>query len=297
MNKYFTGGGSGPVPIGQNNGVVYAYWFTDATYTVPITVAQGLPTTGDVVFWTGMGDITGGVAHWTGVTIADGQTINVTSTDSSSLTLDAASTVGQTGASPVIFTDTTLDGITSFSGAANWIGNVSIQNFYNATLATGWKVNNGAASTGPSVGQLIIQGTFNQILIQAPAAGQVRTFGSVTLTTITANTSILNISAAASSGSPWTLMGGFNLPNVAFICIFPGGSSFILNSATVQYYHAKLGHTPATSAILTTDNLFGVAGTVVLPAASQVQSGVPFGPGGGTTGTLSSAPVGIVVGG
>jgi hypothetical protein len=61
--------------IGANSGGNYTYWFTDVWHTTHITVAQGLPATGDVVYWDeGTADVNNGGSGtmWQGVTIAGG---------------------------------------------------------------------------------------------------------------------------------------------------------------------------------------------------------------------------------
>jgi hypothetical protein len=131
----------------------------------------------------------------------------------------------------------------------------------------------------------------------------VMSFSNLTLD-LSTNTlySFIDVTGLPVGASAWKLTGALTINQYTGL-VAPTGNWLVLtpaagsNLGSTSAFGVTVAHVPALGAILTTDNLFGAIGTVVLPTAGQVANGVAFGPGGSLTGSFSSAPVGIVVGG
>jgi hypothetical protein len=176
----------------------------------------------------------------------------------------------------------------------NWLGDVifgclSGVPYFKPT--TGWKPNNGAGGANIS---FPLGNAVSALTISAPDASQVKTFGDINLEGAGGSLVITNF---ATSGSPIKITGTFSFNTNAFLSFSTGIWCLLDSSAAVANGAGIVQPVPTTAQILTSASIFGATGTVILPTAAQVQNGVAFGPGGGTTGTLVSTPVGIVVGG
>jgi hypothetical protein len=283
--------------VDASSGGNYLHWFQDAGHTIPVPTSAGMPTTGDTVYWDSntVADLNGGSSslNWGGVEVAAGQTIRVYNAQGDSLVFSSASVIG-IGSSLI-----TSDGGTGIQCGATWLGDMSITAPAGANLLNGWKVNNGAAGGNIT---LTTQAGGNSIHIGTPGAGQLSSYGNISVHTqgnsvadvsglgnisVTGTVSLVSLGTAAAVVTPsgsWLTLNG---PSAAFV----------IQSGGVSSMGVVIGHTPDVSAVLTTGDVFGTAGTVVLPGAGDVRSGTTFGPGSGTTGTLNTAGQARVIGG
>jgi hypothetical protein len=242
VKRWFNNTGSAK-PIGANSGGNLTYWFADAAHTTKITVVQGIPAAGDIVFWDqGYADLAGATpVYWNAVTISPGQTVQIEDTTSAVPSLDIA---GATIGAGTTFQGTTIAAVQGLSGTI-WLGDMLFDGWATIALAS-WKVNGGA--TGGSISATNIGVSF---MLNGADAGQVARFANVTAT----GSGLVTINF----GLTMELTGTMTLQYQTITV--PSGNWVTLVANGASAFGVTIGHVPSVNHVLPSDNVFGETGT------------------------------------
>jgi hypothetical protein len=253
------------------SGGLYTYWFTDSGHGTHIASSvcggTGIPASGDTIYnesptpaATNAIGFEGGTHFlFTGVAIAANQVLNVYA-DAPDFTLDAACIFGA-GASCV------SAGSWCFN-AAQWLGDLNVSTPTSSLkLAAGWKAAGNVTATADM-----------QLTVEQP--GQTN-FSNITFGNNTVNVSAISTPILA-SGTVHLTYTSLTQPAAQWLTLNGASASINVNGSIIG-----VGHVPAVGNVLTTDNVFGVAGTATLPAAAHVLTiETAYGAGGtGSAGT------------
>jgi hypothetical protein len=288
MNWHWYNTTGAAASISAASGGNYMYWFIDAGHGTPIATtagnpaASGIPASGDTIYndssnpttTNGIG-FNGAPKAFVGVTIAANQVLNLQSNSGGIASLDTTS-VFAAGAS--------LYCGYGVSCAAAWAGNLTVVATNNVVLSAGWTVVGSVSVTVSGANSIVVrqpgQTNFSNISFAAAA-------GTVNVSLIT--TAIL---ASGTVTLTYTTLGEPGTVGSPVNWLTLNGGTLNRNGSVIN-----VGHVPAVGNVLSSDNVFGVAGTYITPTVAQVAAGVPFGPSGTLTGVFSGDPGGRVIGG
>jgi hypothetical protein len=251
----------------------YTYWFTDSGHGTHIASSVngglGRPASGDNFYNESptpstdngmlMGLGTGTSEVWDGVRIKAGNCLNIGQVYAAAFTLNAACVFEATATVAVGGGGVVL--------AAQWLGNFNLALTHDITIGTGWQC----------AGDVSLANTYI-VYIQQP--GQTN-FANITITSYGIDVSAIATPILA-SGTVTLTYTSLAQPAAQWLTLNGASASINVNGSIIG-----VGHVPAVGNVLTTDNVFGVAGTATLPAAAHVLTiETAYGAGGtGSAGT------------